>query len=208
MKFILIISLSLVTLFFNSCSICSCKKVPCPEFNDNSFSQWFPYSSSQKIIFQNNVAFDTISFSDIQKSTSYEANKGCYNGGTGCSADCRINSNELFFSYNRKLQITIYIMTSFESSASQKNITLNFYQFACQANNIADTGLVITSPGVSSNYYPTLNIGNTAFNNVQLIKRDTTGISKNEGPYKIYLTKNIGIVAYEVYPELKTWIKK
>jgi len=206
MKFILTICLSFVTVFFNNCSVCSCKKIPCPAFNDNNFNQWFPYSNGGKIVFENNSSFDTISF-NVEKTNSYEANKGCYHSSTGCNASCYINSNELFSSFSRKLQISLFVMTPFESSTSQKNLTLNLYQFACQANYIADTGLVSTYPGILSNYYPSLNIGNTTYNSVQLIKKDTIGNNKYTGPYKIFLSKNVGIVAYENYPDLKTWIK-
>jgi hypothetical protein len=99
-------------------------------------------------------------------------------------------------------------MTPFESATSQKDITLVLYQFNCDASEIADTGLVSRYPSFSTNYYASLNISGAVYYNVQMIKKDTTSNSKEAGPYKVYLAKNIGIVAYENYPDLKTWIKQ
>jgi hypothetical protein len=198
MKFFLAICLSFIIIFLTNCTVCSCKKVPCPAFNDSNFSAWFPYSTGQQIIFNNNSSFDTISFY-VDKSEAYEATQGCYGASGGCTAQCSVYSNELSSSYNRKLQIVIY-------GTSPKNISFNLYQFSCTASDILDTGLV--APSSSSKYYSSLQIGNSVYNQVQLIQKDTSGNIIYQGPYKIYFAKNQGIVAYENYPDLRTWIKQ
>ena len=69
--------LLLTIYFFNSCSICSCKKVTCSAFEDANFINWFAYQQDQQIIFKYQSAFDTISLQGIYKSEAYEANQGC-----------------------------------------------------------------------------------------------------------------------------------
>lgn len=206
MKIFLNICLLLVTILFYDCSVCSCKKVPCPGFIDNNFSAWFPYSIGQSIVFQNNSLFDTISFSNIDKSTSYEANKGCYNGNSGCDAHCYIYSDEIFTPTNRKFQVVINMTTPFGSSSPQKNIFFNLYGFNCQATDVGDTGLI--HPTIPSKYYTSLSLGSSVYNNVQLIQKDTSGGGNYSGPYKIFIVKNQGVVAFENYPDLKTWFKQ
>jgi hypothetical protein len=46
------------------------------------------------------------------------------------------------------------------------------------------------------------------FSNVQLIAKDTAANNKIAGPYKIYLAKDVGIVAYEIYPDLELRVKQ
>jgi hypothetical protein len=206
MRFLLAIFLSFIIFLFDHCSICSCKQVPCPAFSDNNFSQWFPYSNGDTVIFQSSSEFDTIRFSGIEKSSSYDASRGCYNGSSGCTANCHIVSNEIFGSYNRKFQVSISIITPFGSTNPTRLVSFNLYGFSSQANNIADTGLVASS--FPSKYFTTLNIGNKIYDNVQVIQQDTAGTTNYAGPYKIYLEKNQGMIAYENYPDLKLWIKR
>ena len=203
MKLILTICLSFTAILFDHCTVCSCKKIPCPAFNDTSFSRWFPYNTDDKVIFQGTSVSDTISLY-VAKSEAYEATQGCSGASGGCiGGNCQIYSNELSNSYNRKLQVSIY-----NYSSSLKNISFDFYQFNCQATDITDTGLVLQDTSSYSNYYPSVNIGGKTFSNVQLITKDTAGSNKIAGPYKIFLAKNAGIVAYEIYPDLKLWVKQ
>ena len=59
-----------------------------------------------------------------------------------------------------------------------------------------------------SNYYPSLNIGGKTLSSVRLITKDTAGNNKIAGPYKIFIAKNVGIVAYEIYPDLELRVKQ
>jgi len=199
MKFIFTICLSFTTFFFNNCTVCSCKKVPCPAFNDTSFNRWFPYNTNDQIIFRNNSESDTFSFY-VDRSAAYETEQGCFGAHGGCIPYCRVYSNEIYSSYNRKLQVTIY-------SSSPKDISLDFYQFNCRATDIADTGLAVVDTSARSTYFSSINIGSSTFSSIQLITKDTSG-GKISGPYKIFLEKDAGIIAYETYPDLKLWIKQ
>ena len=201
MKLILTICLSFTAILFNQCTVCSCKKVPCPAFNDTSFSQWFPYNTDDKVIFQSTSVSDTISLY-VAKSEAYEATQGCFGASGGCTpGNCQIYSNELSTSYNRKFQVSIF-------GGSLKNISFDFYQFNCQATDITDTGLVLMDTSSHSNYYSSFNIRGKTFSNVQLITKDTAGNNKIAGPYKIFLAKDAGIVAYETYPDLELRVKQ
>jgi len=201
MKLILTICLPFIAILFDHCTTCSCKTVPCPAFNDTAFSRWFPYNTSDQIIFQNASASDTFSLY-VERSEAYDATQGCIGASGGCLVYCRMNSNEVYASYNRKFQVSIY-------SSSPKSVSLDFYQFNCLASDIVDTGLVLVDTLSQSHYYPSLNIGGKSFSNVQLLSKDTSG-NKNKmaGPYQIFLVKNAGIVAYENYPDLTLWVKQ
>jgi len=200
MKFIFTLCLSFTAAFFDNCTTCSCKQVPCGAFNDTSFSQWFPYNAGDQMIFQSNSISDTFSLY-VDPSAAFEVSQGCFGANGSCFASCHIYSNELYSSYDRKLQVSIY-------SPSPKNISLDLYQFNCQATDFADTGLVLMDSTSHSRYYPLMNIGGKSFSNVQLITKDTAAGYKNAGTYKIFLAKNVGIIAYENYPDLRLWIKQ
>jgi len=205
MRFLSTMILSLSFFLFERCNVCSCKQVTCPAFNDTTFSQWFPYNKGDTLIFQNDTTYDTISFYDIEKSSAYDIKRGCYGSSNGCTANCRITSNETYDVY-RKLHVSIDKVTPFESSATGGMVFFNLYAFNCQSNNIADTGLV--TPSVPSKYLTSLNIGGKIYNNVQVFQQDTSGSMTYTGPYKVYLQKNKGVVAYENYPDLKLWVKQ
>jgi hypothetical protein len=200
MKFIFTLCLFFTIFFFDSCTTCSCKKVPCAAFNDTSFDQWFPYKSDDQMIFQNNSVSDTFSLY-VDRSAAYETNQGCFGANGGCLAYCHMYSNELYSSYIRKMQFSIY-------NSSPKNMSFDLYQFNCQASDITDTGLIVIDSFSRSHYYPSMNVGGRTFSNVQLITRDTAASNKISGPYKIFLAKKVGIIAYEIYPDMTLWIKQ
>jgi len=201
MKFIFTVCLFFTIFFFDSCTTCSCKKVPCAAFIDTSFDQWFPYSTGAKMIFQNNSLSDTVSLY-VYRSETYETSQGCFGANGGCLAYCHMYSDELYSSsYNRKMQVSIY-------NTSPKSMALDFYQFNCRASDITDTGLAVMDSFSRSNYYSSMDIGGRTFSNVQLITRDTSASNKISGPYKIFLAKKVGIIAYEIYPDLKLWTRQ
>jgi hypothetical protein len=199
MRFIFSLCLFLTMVFFDNCTTCSCKQVPCPAFNDTNFNQWFPYNSGDQVIFWNNSVSDTFNLY-ADRSASYEISQGCFGANGSCMAHCYMYSNELYSSYNRKFQLSIY-------GTSPKSISLDFYQFNCQAIHIADTGLVFNDSLTHSHYYPSLNVRGKTFSDVQLITRDTAATYKISGPYKVFLAKKVGIIAYEIYPDLSVWVK-
>jgi len=206
--FCLLLLSSVFLFFFNSCEVCSCKKVTCPAFNDPEFTDWFPYTLNQKIIFRNNILRDTITIAVVDKSASYDANKGCYNGDIGCFMDYQSYSGEIQPDYSSKFSVSFRAQTPFESANTAKNIAMKFYNFSFSASGITNQGLLI-DPGIySSQYYASLDIAGKTYSNVQMIMKDTAGSIKITGPYKIYLEQNLGIIGYEDYPSLATWIKE
>lgn len=193
-----------IAFLFYSCDVCSCKKIVCPPFENAHFSSWFPYNNDQTTVFKNGSGdADTISFLAIQKSASYEASRGCYGSSGGCNTDASIYASAKF-SNNNSEQISINFT---EYSEQSKRISLYFGSFKIVSDDIVSEGLKnISSLNYTANFYPQLNINNIAFANVQVIMKDT--VSKQSGIYKLFLSRNNGIVAYEQYPSLTTWIKQ
>ncbi len=196
-------------IFFDSCQVCFCKKVSFPAFNDPEFVKWFPYTLNQEIIFRNNSLTDTITIGQLNKSESYGASKGCYHGASGCNTDYHAYSREMLSNYSYKFNVNFGSQTPFESAVTTKGFSLKFYTFICDANDITSEGLSLSPGTYSSHYYASLSIAGNIYNNVQLIIKDTTNSSnKMAGPYKIYLARNQGMIAYEDFPWLRTWIKQ
>lgn len=195
MKLILTFCLCFLLFFLNNCSVCSCKKVPCPAFYDSDFLGWFPYVNGQQIVFRSNSNSDTLNL-HVDKSEPYETTQGCMGASGGCIAHCDIYSFESSGSFNRKLKI---------SMTQPSSIAFYFYEINLLATKMSDTGFVLSSATLTK-FYPTLSIANNTWQSVQLITRDTAG-KKPEGPYKVYIARGQGIVAYENYPDLAVWIK-
>lgn len=196
-----------VMLLYNSCEVCSCKKIPCPGFENTNFSSWFPYSSAQAIPFSNNAGnTDTIEFLSVATSSPYEANKGCYNSSSGCTIDANIYGTAKLS--NSNIRIFFWGETPFESSNQAKRIDMQFGNFTLQASDINSQGLQnIFPPNYTATFYPQLTLNNISFTNVQLIKKDTFS-AKEQGIYKLYLSQGQGIIGYEQYPSTTTWIKQ
>jgi hypothetical protein len=204
----LLFSVALI-ISFESCQVCSCKQVPCPAFNDPEFMNWFPYAPDQKIVFRSNSLTDTITIGQLTKSEGYEANKGCYNSASGCNTDYQAYSVEAGTSFHTKFYFLYYGQKPFESSVTSKSITLRFYSFHCTASDVSSEGLQLRAGIYSSQYYPSVTVAGNVFSNVQVIVKDTSNsINKIAGPYRIYLAKNQGIVGYDEYPVLRTWVKQ
>ena len=208
MRTLLLTSILLLTIYtFNSCTICSCKKVSCPAFDDVNFLNWFSYQQSQ-VIFKYQSVYDTISLLPFEKSEAYEASQGCYNGSDGCSQRLAILSQEVTADFRQKFRVYYSSQTTFGASASTKSIILFLQGFTCSASDINDQGLVLPPGLYSSNYSSSLPINGTTFNNVQTITRDTTIDISAPQPFKVYLSKGIGLVAYEMFPTHQLWVKQ
>jgi hypothetical protein len=208
MRTLLLTLILLFTIYiFHGCAICTCKKVSCPAFDDVNFLNWFSYQQSQ-VIFKYQSAYDTINLLPFEKSEAYEASQGCYNGSDGCSQRLSIVSNEVTANFRQEFSVTYFSQTVFGSSASTKSITLFLQGFTCSASDINDQGLVLPPGLYSSNYSPSLPINGTTFNNVQTITRDTTADISPQQPYKVFLSKGVGLIAYETYPTRALWVKQ
>ena len=188
---------------FHSCNVCTCKKISCPAFEDVDFQTWFAaYQSSQRSIFKYQSTFDTITTPAPHKNEAYEASQGCYGRSQGCAMDFSVGSNEITASFKRKLSIEYF------GGPGSSSISLWVMGFDCNARDVNEQGLVLSSLGYSSNYAGSLILNGTTFNNVQVITRDTTMNHFTEQPYKVYLGKGTGLIAYEIFPSLQLWVKQ
>jgi len=188
---------------FYNCNVCSCKKVTCPAFEDVNFQTWFAsYQSGQQSVYKYQSSFDTITLANPIKNETYEASQGCIGANQGCSMNYLAESYEISATFRRKLSLNYF------GGPSQKSISLWVMGFDCSANDINDQGLVPV-PGVYTGSYATsLTLNGRIFNNVQVIMRDTMTNRFIDQPYKIYLSKGSGLIAYEMYPGLQLWIKQ
>ena len=182
-----------------------CSKINCPAFSDANFDSWFPYQQGKTIYFRsNNNDIDSLYNLSVFK-TAASTTSGGFGGGK-CDAPLAtiqsvyVDSATLFFtlSYN-----------TFGGSGSNDILNLNVNQFPIRGINITDSGIVInpTFNPVQSSFYSSLPIEGNNYNNVQVIQADTAGLAANS-VYKIWLAKNIGLLAYQEYPSLTIWLKQ
>lgn len=203
-------TIMILTLAFACCfivllqackDVCSCKKVTCPAYTNANFDQWFPYTAAQQVIYmdtahqQNN---DTITITDLTATQAYEANKGCYNGASGCSSDKYIYSNNFSVNYNAA--------ADWDGVAIDSNYSLKVYDFSVTAGRLSNTGFGNTS--LPEAFYPMLSLNSKDYQNVQVIYRQDTAAIKGEGISEIYLQKNTGLLAYRYYPSQTLFVRK
>ena len=195
--------LLIFSCIFYNCNVCSCKKVSCPAFEDVDFQNWFaPYQSLQQSIYKYQSSTDTITTGIPNKNQTYEASQGCMGANLGCLMNFSVESYEISATFRRKLAL------SYNGSSASSFITLFVMGFDCSASDINDQGLVLTSGAYTSNYATSLTLNGNSFNNVQVITRDTTTNHFTDQPYKVYLSKSAGVIAYEMYPGLQLWVKQ
>ena len=205
----LLLSLAAFLFLFNGCQVCSCKKVPCPSFNDPDALSLFPYSVNQKIVLGNSSNTDTITIAYADQSPAYDADRGCVNGANACNTNYRVQSREMLANGPAKLEMDFSSSTPFGSAVTTNYISLRLYNFNFTGWISSSQGLQPNSVIYSVQHYNSVNIGGNTFSNVDLVIKDTTNSSnKTHGPYKVYLAKNQGLVAYENYPALDMWVKQ
>jgi len=89
-----------------------------------------------------------------------------------------------------------------------KHCFFQLYDFVAGGTGISDTGIVFTTPQVNhqSQYFAVFTLNGKPYNNLQVLERDSTGLK--ESIYKVYIARNIGLVAYEYYSVKIVFIKK
>ena len=182
----LIITGSLIVLSCND--VCSCKKVSCPAYKNANFDQWFPYQANQTIVFNDtthSLANDTITITSISATESYEANRGCYNGASGCTSNKYIYSSYLSVNYSSS--------TEWDNSAGDSNYIFTLHDFSVNAKGINSGGFVNTS--YPSGYYTSINLAGKTYQNVQTIFRTDTA-NTNYDVYQVYVEKGVGVIAW------------
>ena len=90
----------------------------------------------------------------------------------------------------------------------EKHCSFQLYDFRADGTDISDTGIVFTTPQANyqSQYFAVLTLNGKPYNNLQLIKRDSSGLK--ESIYKVYIARDIGLVAYKYYPAEIVFMKK
>ena len=209
MRILLFTGISLFIVYiFNSCSICTCKKISCPAFEDVKFETWFAaYQTANQSVFKYQSSYDTITLGSPLKNEAYEGSQGCYGGSRGCSEDFHVASNQLTTNFRQKLTLTCYSMPTLDGSETPKRISFWLMGFNCTAIDINDQGLVLGPGAYSGSYSVSLSINGTTYSNIQTITRDTT-MDSTPAPFKVYLSKGAGIIAYEMFPSHELWIKQ
>lgn len=199
---------ALVThLLICACLLNSCyTKYDCPGYPETSFFSWFPYSKGQRFIFKNSAGLaDTLNIGKATKTEPYTGRS--YKGksdpdATKCSAGANIVSSD----YTPSTRLILDI--SHTATAESTNIGFAFDRmiFACQ--NIADTGLLMsTEPGAKLHAHTVfdLNVHGRIFPRVQVIETEDSAYATKSKKDKLYLAKGFGIVGYETYPEKEAW---
>jgi hypothetical protein len=215
-----IVKLSIVVLclpvFFSisGCKTCSCKKITCAAFNDAAFDKWAPYKEGELLVFKNQLGVaDTIRITGLRKSDAYESTsgggygcgKGCYTSGTAYGTDMQGNNFEKFsFNVNKSDPNGNSVPQIVNVSLRLKNLFIN-------AKSLTDTGLNKTTGFNEVTFYTKFSSSVTVlsknFSNVQTLLLDTA-IYKFNGPFKVYLAADKGLVAWETYPDKTVWVRE
>jgi hypothetical protein len=148
---------------------------------------------------------DTFTLSHADSSIDKEANKGCAEGSNACASTLQTSSYELTPSGSLKFQLVYRSITGWDG-VSNKQISIQVKNFSVMASNVYDTGFVCHANGIYTAYAPAITLRSKIYSNVQMIQVDTN--AKVSGVYKIYLSKNSGLVAYEEYPTHELWIRE
>lgn len=184
---------------------CSGKQVTCPAFDDNIVKQWIPYENRSILIFTSSSGKDTFYIEAVSKSDPYQTTISAR------SPSC--NSNKQWNSYGDPLNIYVGRAVDQYNSSSIENINISIKEQSFTGYGFTDTGINVRnsydgSVSEKTNFFTTITLNNSVFNNVQSLEKDTTSMIKPDGIYKIYLAKNKGIVAYEELPYKTLWVKK
>jgi len=192
--------------FFSSCEECSDKPVTCSAYQEKGFSAWFPYSANNRLIFSSTSGNDTFTIKSVYTSNSYEDRVSARS--PFCNAEKTINSVETINFGADKLNI-LNAQYNDAYAATQSTERLNIYikNGGFTGSSVSDTGIVKNNATQNSQFFSSLSIGGTSYTKVQLIVADTF-TTKTSRPYKLWISRNIGIVAYEDYPSKTLWIKQ
>jgi len=199
-SFFILLSAAVLTL--HSCTVCSCKTVPCPAYANVSFDAWFPYDSGQVIEFKSTGGItDTITIGQIETTSAYDAQQGCYHSDNGC------NTRKYIYG-SGKMTAEYFSSADWNGKLVDKHCFFQLYDFVAAGSDISDTGIVFTTPppNYRSQYITALTLNGKTYNNLQVFERDSASLKENI--YKVYIARDIGLLAYEYYPAKILFIKK
>jgi hypothetical protein len=194
---------SIQVMIYTSCGICS-KKIDCAGFDDKELTAWFPYSDGELLIFRNNVnEQQSFTLKNTYTSQPYQGTGG-FSNTLRCSAERDFESIEKDSSGRTKFLLNLQV------SSNTRSGLMNINQTPIYFNNLTDTcflQVIITSTITRQEKLTSFNTGSNSFTNVTVATADTNS-TKTQGIYKLYFSKNVGLIAYSEYPSLKTWIKQ
>jgi len=176
-------------------TFCS-RTISCPAFSDAAFDAWLPYQQGQLLVFINNrQQKDSILIEVVERSAAAELRTG-YNG-PGCHiyADIRGKGNLFLNIHNQEAKAVRLILEDFNFSGGA----------------IGDSGIryIPEIDSYKTGYYQRHILQAQTFNNVELLEKDTTGLKGGEEHiYRVYLSRENGIIAYERYPSHDLWVKQ
>jgi hypothetical protein len=170
----------------------------CPAFSNAPFDAWFPYKEGQQVVFMNSRRdTDSLWISSVVRSGPTVINTGIY--GRECSINAEI-----------KGEGAIRLLISCRLKGDVNPTWLLMEDFDFSARLVGDAGPV-ADPAAGGEYksvfYNSIHLEGKAYPSVSILERDTAGI-KAEGLYRVYLSKENGIIAYEKYPSHDLWVKQ
>jgi hypothetical protein len=203
----IILNIAVMALVFyciaimQSCnSVCSCKQVPCPGYRNTNFDQWFPYDSSQQVTYIDSIGklSGTITIFQISTNDPYDAKQGCATANIGCSSNKYIYAGNVSFTYAST--------ADWNGSLLDSNYAITVHEFSMNAKGLGNTGF--SNVNQSSEFYNNINLNGKNFQNVQAIWMADSSNIQQESVHKIFIQKNIGLLAYQYYPSKTIVLKK
>lgn len=170
----------------------------CPAFSNKVFDAWFPYKQDQLLIFMNSrQEKDSIRILHYGRSAAVEIETGFFKPDCGIRADI-IGGGAMELDISCQLQV------------GSKATYLKIDDFFVAGSAVGDTGIVLSPgsvQGYKSAYHSRLNLNGKTYPSVQLLEKDTNVIQSGI-LYRVYLSKENGIIAYEKYPSRELWVKQ
>lgn len=188
-----------------SCGVCS-KKIDCAGFTDTELIKWFPYHDNQQLVFKDSLNEQQIfTLRNTLTTQPYQDTAGMFSPTLQCEAEKVFESMEKDSFEVPRFSVRLRVVAdSIKSASLEINLSSVYFDY------LSDTGFMrisIAARNTTVQKLANLRLGGQLFNNVIEAIGDTTN-EKLKGVYKIYYSKNIGVVAYSEYPSLKTWIKQ
>ncbi|SEN60106.1 hypothetical protein SAMN04488505_111170 [Chitinophaga rupis] len=176
-------------------TFCS-RTISCPAFSDAAFDAWLPYRQDQRLFFMNSrQQKDSILIEVVERSAAAEIKTG-FNG-----PRCHI------YAYVRGKGNLLLNIDNQEAKAV--SLALNDFHFFGGAMGDSGIRYVPEAGQYKTVYYNSHLLEGQTFNNVELLEKDTTGVKGgDEHIYRVYLSRENGIIAYERYPSHDLWIKQ
>jgi hypothetical protein len=171
----------------------------CPAFADANFDQWFPYSANQNLYFISlSGAKDTLTISGINKSPATL---------TPVSWPCSINAQFASMQLTADNRNRLYVSYLKTQGEQRNQLSLSLYNFTLSEAWLKDNNISPSFPTIKNQYFTTLTLNGIDFQNVVELMQDTA-TNKQAGVYKIWIGRQKGLVAYELYPTLERFVKQ